>query len=496
MAKKSPVRRLVALVVGLTIWSVVLAVGVLLVAEALRVRSMPALERWHEEAPPSEFAAADVRAGFTFADHLEREAAVFEEVRGFALDPERARTVSPIIRFVRGGKGDPATFEPDWNRTQILEPAGERLGGALLLHGLTDSPYSMRSTAEVLRDEGYLCLCLRFPGHGTVPAGILEANWQDWYEASKLAWRELETRAGKDGPLLLCGYSTGGAIAVLLAIEAIEQGARVPEAIILFSPAIGITPLAAASNVHRLYSWIPFYRKARWLSVQPEYDPFKYNSFPQHAGAQSWALTRELASALDRAAANGTLATLPPVLCFQSLVDSTIVARDLIARLFDRLAGDRHELVCFDVNRGHLLEGLLSASVPDLSGLIADPSRRYRLTILTNANPGGRGIEERDHPPRSTEAVRRPLDAAWPSQVFSLAHVAIPFPPDDPIYGDGGSRDATPRLKIGDLSMRGERGVLLVSADDLMRLRHNPFHALMMERLREWAACARRSDGP
>ncbi len=483
MAKRSFVRVWIRRAVLLALWTVFLIVATLLGVEALRVRSMPALARWHERAPASEFKAKDAVPGFDFARYLEREEAVFRELSPFFLQGDEAQGISPVFRFVAGGPGDPSTFSPNWNRTQILEPAGAPIGGALLLHGLTDSPYSMRSTAQMLRDAGFLCICLRYPGHGTVPGALLQADWEDWYAASRIAWNELRRRVDADRPCILCGYSTGGAISVLLTLELLEQGAPPPSRLILFSPAIGITPFAVASNLHRLYSWIPFYEKTRWLSIEPEYDPFKYNSFPQHAGAQSWGLTGRLSEEIERAAQDGRLARLPPILSFQSLVDSTIVARDLITRLYDRLPANGSEIVCFDVNRGRMLEGFLSQSVPDIAARLADPRRAYGLTLVTNIEPGSRQVEAREQAAGAAELRTRPLETPWPPQVFSLAHVAIPFPPDDPLYGDGRG-DATGRLPIGDLSMRGERGVLAMSADDLMRLRHNPFHAYMMEWIR------------
>ena len=51
----------------------------------------------------------------------------------------------------------------------MLAPDGEAIGGALLVHGLTDGPYSMRTIGEGLRAGGYHVLALRLPGHGTVP---------------------------------------------------------------------------------------------------------------------------------------------------------------------------------------------------------------------------------------------------------------------------------------------------------------------------------------
>lgn len=481
--KRSRIRIYIARAIGLTAWTIFLIVATLLALEAMRVKGMPALEPWHETEPPSEFTADVVDEDFDFNDYLAREDAVFKELNDYLVDPANRRGMSEIIRYVRGGIGDPSTFETNWNRTQILEPEGEPVGGALLLHGLTDSPYSMRSMAEFLRAQGYLCICLRYPGHGTVPAGILKAKAEDWIAAARLAWRELRSRVPGGKPLLFCGYSTGGAIAVLLTLEAIASGERTADRLILFSPAVGITPFAAASNLHKLYSWIPFYCKAKWLSIEPEYDPFKYNSFPQAAGAQSWALTGKVEAALAAAAANGNISKMPPVLTFQSLVDSTVVARDILTRLYDRLPMNGSEVVVFDVNRGAQLDGLLSQSVPDVEPRLANPTRTFDITLISNVDPKSRSMVARHSEARSAQVITQAIDAAWPRQVYSLAHVAIPFPPDDVIYGDGSAEASAQRLNIGHLSMRGERGVLRISANDLMRLRHNPFHAYMMARI-------------
>ena len=42
-----------------------------------------------------------------------------------------------------------AHFAHDWNRSFILTPRGDPVGAAVLLHGLTDSPYSVRHIAEM-----------------------------------------------------------------------------------------------------------------------------------------------------------------------------------------------------------------------------------------------------------------------------------------------------------------------------------------------------------
>jgi hypothetical protein len=52
---------------------------------------------------------------------------------------------------------------------------------------------------------------------------------------------------------------------------------------------------------------------------------------------------------------------------------------------------------------------------------------------------------------------------AWPEEVYSLAHVALPFPPDDPLYGSRPTAKS-PGISLGDIALRGERGVLQIPA--------------------------------
>jgi hypothetical protein len=105
--------------------------------------------------------------------------------------------------------------------------------------------------------------------------------------------------------------------------------------------------------------------------------------------------------------------------------------------------------------------------------------------VVQNADPASMAMVARTNAPADPELRVEALDLRWPHQVFSLAHVAIPFPPDDVMYGDAASDPDNLRLRIGDLSLRGERNVLKISANDLMRLRHNPFHAYMISRIEQ-----------
>src|SRR6185503_11626349 len=124
-----------------------------------------------------------------------------------------------------------------------------------------------------------------------------------------------------------------------------------PRGLYLVSAAIGISPFAALTSVVSGLAFIPAFEKARWLDVLPEYDPYKYNSFPVNAAKQIFRLTRVVQHALDAEADSGRLAEMPRIIAFQSIVDSTITAAEIVRGLLARLPPKGHELVVFDINR-------------------------------------------------------------------------------------------------------------------------------------------------
>jgi hypothetical protein len=61
--------------------------------------------------------------------------------------------------------------------------------------------------------------------------------------------------------------------------------------------------------------------------------------------------------------------------------------------------------------------------------------------------------------------------------------VALPFAPDDPVYG--AIRPEKPEMVfLGNVELHGERGLLALPVGDLIRLRHNPFNAYVDIRIR------------
>ncbi|MFC7336457.1 alpha/beta hydrolase [Haloferula chungangensis] len=432
------------------------------------------LSIWHEVDLDEEFEAkSDVT---DFAGYLELEDRLFaqlEEEVYQQLPPGNARSIN---RYQKGSMVDPTSMSTNWNRSFELKQA-EPTAGVLLLHGLSDSPYSLKTLGESLHASGASVIGLRIPGHGTAPSGLVEITWKDWAAAVKIAAKHLKGSIG-DKPLYLVGYSNGGALSVVYALQSLnDESLPIPDGLVLLSPEIGISRAAGLAVWQgRIGHWLGL-EKLAWNSISVEYDPFKYGSFAVNAGDQAYRITAEIDKQLDKMSKAGALANFPKTLAFQSAVDATVSAPALVTRVFERLPKNGHELVLFDINRVELIEHLLSKDpADDLDKLLNGPQRNFALSVVTNAPDNGSAtfdVQIKHRAAGQSEITSESTDMSWPDEVFSLSHVALPFPESDPLYGtgDGGK---TPTL--GNRALRGERGTLLISPNDMLRQKWNPFY--------------------
>ena len=451
----------------------------LLLVRAFDARRQPDLKPWHTVRLQGEFHGVTRRRVATMAEYLELEKALFEDLDRVVVNQLPPEDRGVANRYFRGSPAYTGHAATNWNRTVVLEPDVPR-GGVLLLHGLTDSPYSMRHLARIYGAQGYFVVALRIPGHGTIPAELMRVNRRDWNAAVRLAARHVRDRIGPDLPFHMVGYSNGGALALQYALDALEEpNLPPPDGLMVLSPMIAVTPAAAAGRSIARLGAIPYFEKSRWLDLMPEYMPYKYNSFPANAAYQSHVVSTRLVRSLARAEANGSIGRLPPLLAFQSVVDATVSTPAVVDMLYNRLRGPGHELVLFNVNTGSNARDFIRAE--DLRyahTLFRDDRRNYRLSLLANAEPNTRRIAEYSAEPGHAKPKVRALGLEWPAGVYSLSHVAVPMPADDEVYGLQG--------EIGGAAPRGEKGVLTGPIDQFMRLYGNPFFSYVEDKIEDY----------
>ena len=143
----------------------------------------------------------------TFEDYLELEERLFRQLdeqiyAKTATGPEYA-----LVRYSRAARRTRSAgreLEP-----QLRADPDAPVGGVLLLHGMSDSPYSLRALGETLNRRGYRVLGLRLPGHGTAPSGLRTSPGRTWRPRSAWPWTHLAYALGSK-PIHIIGYSTGG----------------------------------------------------------------------------------------------------------------------------------------------------------------------------------------------------------------------------------------------------------------------------------------------
>ena len=393
----------------------------------------------------------------------------------------RSFATVPAVRLTRKTAG--------LTGTAALSYPDKPVGGLLLLHGMSDSPYSLRALGETLKHRDYWVIGLRLPGHGTAPSGLKHISWQDMAAAVRLGMAHLATKVGQQA-IHIVGYSNGAPLAINFALDALEGNILpVPASLVLISPSIGLHPAAVLAKWKRRLSALPGLGGLAWLSVMPEFDPYKYNSFATNAAEQVHGLTRSVARRIAARARSDANPILPPTLVFKSTVDATVSTDAVVDRLLKHLKPDRHELVLFDINRLAAKSSLLIADPAPLTDrLMADQNLPFVLTLVTNENPESRSVLAHRKPPFSAETPKtEPLNLAWPRGVISLSHVALPFRADDPLYGQtpSGKGDI---LFLGQMAIQGERDLLKIPYGFLVRLRYNPFYTFLEMRVLEWFA--------
>ena len=158
-----------------------------------------------------------------------------------------------------------------------------------------------------------------------------------------------------------------------------------------------------------------------------------------------------------------------------------------ISSLYALLPANGSELVLFDLNRAAKISSELmrNASETVLTRILADPPRNFRTTIIANVSDDRQEVQERVTEAGAVTEQTRDLGLAFPPGLFSLSHVALPLPMYDALYGLQPDEPENFGVNLGAIAPRGERGVLIVDLDALVRVSSNPFFPYILERLGE-----------
>lgn len=308
--------------------------------------------------------------------------------------------------------------------------------GIVLTHGLFESAYSMRPLGEALRARCLHVYGLLLPAHGTRPGDFLETQWEEWTALLRFATARMAEQANV---VLLGGHSAGGALSLLEAHSAPQA-----EALILFAPALAITPSARfAKFITPLGMLFP---GAAWVGVDNDEAVYRYESITFSAAAEIYAMIQRTHALI--AAQRRQL----PVFAVVSQEDTTVDAETTLAYM----AGNSHPLSRTLLYSQHPVE--------------AAP----RVEVV-NSNQPGQGI-------------------------LSLSHLGLMLPPGDPHYGmDGAYKSCghyggadNPQFvacKNGARDFYGETTAEnRAQAQVLERIAFNPFFADMLAELDEFLA--------
>ena len=459
-----------------TIYILVIMIVTIIIYRAFISRHQSDLREWHIIKPDKEPILNE--KFLSIEDFVKRDSQ-------YIIDNFNKIKLNKLEYFQRYNKNSISYSFKDgnnYNASFLLDPGVDSTKGViLLLHGLSDSPYHIKDLAEYYYNKGFYVFALRLPGHGTLPSGLLDVKWQDWYKAVKWSVNKIveKSKERKKCPFYLGGFSTGAALDIHYIYDAVENDLPLPNKVFLLSPAIGVDPMAIIAGWHKSLSWVTYFSKFAWLDIIPEYDPAKYNSFTKNAGRQIYLLCKENKKMMEKILEENKQDKLPPIIAFDSWVDATVEVKDLID-MYNKIGLPKDELVLLDVNR--IFEPFMKKNIVDNSPLniIFKKDNAPNYYVITNRiNELGNVTDTvglfKVQLGKKVEEVFAEDKYMWPKNYYAMSHIGLPISESNDIYGEYSI--------FTKIQAHGERNVLIITSDDLYRIRYNPFFDLMTKEL-------------
>ncbi len=165
----------------------------------------------------------------------------------------------------------------------------------LLIHGLTDSPFSFHDIAQFFYQQGFNVRTLLLPGHGTAPSDLLNVHRQAWLQAASYA---IERTLLDYQQVYLGGLSTGGTLIFDHLMHQQQVDSKI-KGLFMWSPAS-----KAKSDLAWLAKYVDYIPFIDWIDLEADADFAKYESFPYNAAAQVHELMSSVVANQDMAGRN------------------------------------------------------------------------------------------------------------------------------------------------------------------------------------------------
>jgi carboxylesterase len=180
--------------------------------------------------------------------------------------------------------------------------------GALVVHGFTGSPKSMRPWADELAAAGLTVRLPRLPGHGSTWQDMALTRWDDWYAEVDSAFSDL---TGRCADVFVLGLSMGGSLSLRLA----ELRGDAVRGLVLVNPSVHSENKALVA-LPVLKSVVPSLKGIGNDIAKPGQDEGCYDRVPLkalHSLTQGWAQVKADIAKVDQ-----------PLLLFRSSQDHVV----------------------------------------------------------------------------------------------------------------------------------------------------------------------------
>jgi carboxylesterase len=237
--------------------------------------------------------------------------------------------------------------------------------GALVVHGFTGSPKSVRPWAEHLAAAGLTVDAPLLPGHGTAWRDLGLARWPDWYAEVDRSYERLRASCEH---VFVMGLSVGGCLALRLAEQ---HGAGV-------SGIVVVNPSLLTTDPRARFSWLISRFVPSTAGVvddvkQPGVTEGGYSRLSTrafHSLRQLWALTMAGLGTVDQ-----------PLLVFRSEVDhvveaantSTLLASVASKDVEERVLPNSYHVATLDYDAQTIFDGSLAFVRRLAPSLVAEP---------------------------------------------------------------------------------------------------------------------------